>query len=174
MDNQGRKTKQRWFTLRFLLFLFSNSHCPWVFCGTLIFKKKHRSGKIATVPGRWVLGGDFNLFYVHPEPWGKRFELTTLPETNQIAPENRPKPNRKGSYSNHPFLGAFAVSFREGNIFQMGWLKPPTWVVFSPKFGASHFFHFQDSTVTLGSTYPGHPRMQGWLVTTRYEIICMF
>ena len=33
----------------------------------------------------------------------------TLPET-----ENRPKPNRKGSSSNHPFLGAFAVSFREG------------------------------------------------------------
>ena len=29
-------------------------------------------------------------------------------------PENRPKPNRKGSYSNHPFSGAFAVSFREG------------------------------------------------------------
>ncbi len=31
----------------------------------------------------------------------------TLPETNsKFAPENRPKPNRKGSYSNHPFLGA--------------------------------------------------------------------
>ena len=29
-------------------------------------------------------------------------------------PENRPGPNRKGSYSNHPFSGAFAVSFREG------------------------------------------------------------
>ena len=38
----------------------------------------------------------------------------TLPETNILAPENRPKPNRKQSYSNHPFLGAFAVSFREG------------------------------------------------------------
>ena len=31
------------------------------------------------------------------------------------APENGPKANRKGSYSNHPFLGAFAVSFREGS-----------------------------------------------------------
>ena len=31
----------------------------------------------------------------------------TLPENNsQFAPENRPKPNRKVSYSNHPFLGA--------------------------------------------------------------------
>ena len=35
---------------------------------------------------------------------------TTLPETN-MAPENRP-PNRKGSYSNHPFLGAMLVSGR--------------------------------------------------------------
>ena len=31
------------------------------------------------------------------------------------APENRPKPNKKGSSSNHPFLGVFAVSFREGS-----------------------------------------------------------
>ena len=37
----------------------------------------------------------------------------TLPETNgKFAPENRPKPNRKGSYSNHPFLGAMLVSGR--------------------------------------------------------------
>ena len=34
------------------------------------------------------------------------------------APESRPKPNRKGSYSNsnHPFLGAIYVSFREGDF----------------------------------------------------------
>ena len=38
----------------------------------------------------------------------------SLPETNVSAPENRPKPNRKGLYSNHPFVGAMAVSFREG------------------------------------------------------------
>ena len=45
----------------------------------------------------------------------------TLPETNSnFAPENRPKPNRKGSYSNHPFLGAKAVSFREGVIQKWG------------------------------------------------------
>ena len=31
----------------------------------------------------------------------------TLPETNgKFAPENRPGPNRKGSYSNHPCSGA--------------------------------------------------------------------
>ena len=40
-------------------------------------------------------------------------ELPSLKLTAN-APENRPKPNRKHSYSNHPFSGAFAVSFREG------------------------------------------------------------
>ena len=29
----------------------------------------------------------------------------TLPETNMFAPENRPGPKRKRSYSNHPFSG---------------------------------------------------------------------
>ncbi len=38
-----------------------------------------------------------------------------LPETNsEFTPENRLGPKRKRSYSNHPFSGAFAVSFREG------------------------------------------------------------
>ena len=37
----------------------------------------------------------------------------TLPETN-ITFENMPKPKMEGSSSNHQFLGAFAVSFREG------------------------------------------------------------
>ena len=32
------------------------------------------------------------------------------------APENRPGPKRKGASSNHPFSGAFAVSFREGSF----------------------------------------------------------
>ena len=42
-------------------------------------------------------------------------EKGTLPKTNSIfAPENRPGPKRKRSYSNHPFSGALAVSFREG------------------------------------------------------------
>ena len=40
-----------------------------------------------------------------------------IPSLKLTVPENRPKPNRKGSYSNHPFLGAMAVSFREGNSF---------------------------------------------------------
>ena len=38
----------------------------------------------------------------------KEHELCTLPETN-IAPENRPGPKRKRSYSNHPFSGAMLV-----------------------------------------------------------------
>ena len=40
--------------------------------------------------------------------------MITLPETN-IAPENRPNPKWKQSYSNHPFFRRkLAVSFREG------------------------------------------------------------
>ena len=36
----------------------------------------------------------------------RKLSLTTLPETNiDIAPENRPKPKRKGSSSNHQFSG---------------------------------------------------------------------
>ena len=38
-------------------------------------------------------------------------------DSHQFAPENRPAPKRKRSYSNHPFLGAFAVSFREGRTW---------------------------------------------------------
>ena len=46
-------------------------------------------------------------------PNGNGF-LFQLPSLKQIAPENRPKPNRKGSYSKHPFVGrAKDVSFRE-------------------------------------------------------------
>ena len=46
----------------------------------------------------------------------------TLPEFNiaTIAPENRPTPKRKGSSSNHPFSGAFDVSFREGIVVVKG------------------------------------------------------
>ena len=46
----------------------------------------------------------------------------TLPEFNiaAIAPENRPTPKRKGSSSNHPFSGAFDVSFREGIVVVEG------------------------------------------------------
>ena len=48
------------------------------------------------------------------QSYKSRNNLITLSETN-IAPENRPKPNRKGSYSNHPFLGAkMVVSGRVG------------------------------------------------------------
>ena len=43
----------------------------------------------------------------------------TLLETNsKFAPENRQRaPKGNGSYSNHPFSGAFAVSFRECSFF---------------------------------------------------------
>ena len=43
--------------------------------------------------------------------------VVTLPETN-ISPENGPGPQEGNeSSSNHPFSGAFAVSFREGMSF---------------------------------------------------------
>ena len=70
------------------------------------------------------------------KPWVEFFPIlpaVTLPETNsKFAPENRPKLNRKGSYSNHPFLGAFAVSFREGTswsltkLVHLGFADPTT------------------------------------------------
>ena len=44
---------------------------------------------------------------------GIYFKALTLPETN-IAPENRPGPKRKRSYSNHPLSGAM-LNFRECN-----------------------------------------------------------
>ena len=40
-------------------------------------------------------------------------QLSWLTSLKQFAPENWPGPKRKGPYSNHPFSGAFAVSFRE-------------------------------------------------------------
>ena len=49
----------------------------------------------------------------------RQSESHTLPETN-IAPENRPS-LKEISSSNHPFSGALAVSFREGNAI---WIKP--------------------------------------------------
>ena len=36
------------------------------------------------------------------------------------APENRPFAKRKRSYSNHPFLGAFAVFLKEGTHVRGG------------------------------------------------------
>ena len=45
---------------------------------------------------------------------------SALPETNDLCPlENgprAPKRNSSSNHSNHPCSGAFAVSFREGNI----------------------------------------------------------
>ena len=44
---------------------------------------------------------------------GMSFQAATLPETNSSHLKIG-HPKRKQSYSNHPFSGAFAVSFREG------------------------------------------------------------
>ena len=47
---------------------------------------------------------------------GVAVDVDTPPETNSShLPGNYPK--RKRSSSNHAFLGAFAVSFREGSLF---------------------------------------------------------
>ena len=45
-------------------------------------------------------------------------EIYTLPETNMTPawPLKIGHPKRKRSYSNHPFSGAFAVSFRDGTF----------------------------------------------------------
>ena len=51
-------------------------------------------------------------FPVRPPPPPTLPWVDTLPETN-ITPENRPF-EKEQSYSNHPFSGAFAVSFRSG------------------------------------------------------------
>ena len=69
-------------------------------------------------PGSWLGPAKMKGWLLEPQQtfWegGWCGRMITLPETNQNAPENKPIPNRKGSYSNHPFSGALAVSFREG------------------------------------------------------------
>ena len=49
----------------------------------------------------------------------------TLPETNG-SPLKIGLPNRKGSYSNHLFSGAFDVSFREGITYNQPFHQQPT------------------------------------------------
>ena len=57
----------------------------------------------------------------------------TLPETNsKFAPENRPKPNRRQSYSNHPFLGA--------KMLVSGRVRSEGWGVNSYKVIQGHYF----------------------------------
>ena len=58
-----------------------------------------------------------------PSPCRLRLESTinTLPETN-IAPENRPGPKRKRSYSNHQFSGAW--KFQGGSRVHLFELSP--------------------------------------------------
>ena len=56
----------------------------------------------------------------------------TLPETNsKFAPENRPKRPQKETrkYSNHPFSGALAVSFREGTPIYFSHEVQVIWVL---------------------------------------------
>ncbi len=47
------------------------------------------------------------------------YNLYTLPETN-IVPENRSSQKETRKYSNHPFSGAFAVSFKECTSYCWG------------------------------------------------------
>ena len=46
----------------------------------------------------------------------------TLPKTNSSPLKIGRDPNRKGLYSNHPFSGAMAVSFREGTLLGIKWV----------------------------------------------------
>ena len=57
----------------------------------------------------------------HHFSWGVllNFWGSTLPETNSSPLKIGRAPKRKRSSSNHPFLGAFAVSFREGTYLHL-------------------------------------------------------
>ena len=81
-------------------------------------------GLLLLVLGR--IGTSLGITPSKTDPWlvGKRshewrfVHLLHLLETKIFAPENRPKPNRKGSYSNHTFSGAvlnFGGVFKNGN-----------------------------------------------------------
>ena len=85
----------------------------WLFWGpkNTVYKK---IGSFSPLHGRgqWFLG----YLDLLKRWWENIREILqfTLPETN-IAPENRPSQKETRKYSNHPLLGALAVSFREGN-----------------------------------------------------------
>ena len=52
----------------------------------------------------------------------------TLPKTNS-SPLKIGHPKRKQSYSNHPFSGAFVVSFREGTLLGTNISRNPRYVL---------------------------------------------
>ena len=64
---------------------------------------------------------------------GNSHSLFTFPETNsKFAPENRPGPKRKRSYSNHPCSGAM-IGFSECNCFWlMALVDGDIWTVWIP------------------------------------------
>ena len=67
---------------------------------------------------RWKLCWGFllkhNFLGVHWFFFEQNMRLLPSLKLTANSPENRPKrPNRKGSYSNHPFSGAKHVSFRD-------------------------------------------------------------
>ena len=65
--------------------------------------------------------GGWNFFFLI-NPW---FRMGTLPETNRkFAPENRPRPNRKGSYSNHPFFRGELLNFGRVVVSNMFYFHP--------------------------------------------------
>ena len=74
------------------------------------------------------------------------------PEVSQFAPEKWPKPNRKGSSSNHPFFRGELLNFRGVPVF---W-KPPTAVV-------SVFREFRQYT-----SVPGCYDVSAWIFEVRF------
>ena len=78
-------------------------------------KKKSTNPQQATC---WNYFGNLHqgLFIKFKSQPQKKTGTITLPETNVFAPENRPKPNRKGSYSNHPFSGAMLIFGEVSNL----------------------------------------------------------
>ena len=100
-----------------------------VFCGVESVEKTASSPKNKAIKFRTFL-----IRFFHPPEKKKQLNMKivfpkrkvrkdrfTLPETN-IAPANRPGPERKGSSSNHPFSGAMLVS---GRVY----LQAPKWVI---------------------------------------------
>ena len=101
-------------------------------------KKCHPSvSHIAFRPGFLVSHPGLPHVYIHFFPkhleiyikrqqiWINKYLKSTLPETN-MAPENRPGPNRKGSSSNHNFSGENSLlNLRGVNILSLTWVVPP-------------------------------------------------
>ena len=104
-------------------------------------------------------------------------QLIYPPSNKQFAPENRPKPKRKGSSSNHPFSGVnsllvsgrvFMVNMfkyfsktngtRKSSIFSYG-LEP----LFSPSFRGVKSPYFSKHVISTSPNFQ-HPLGSRWLI----------